>query len=188
LAYHPNAGPRFVGYRGIKKDGTGWAGWSLGWFVEKSCTACTKHGDSCLPVVVNDFGDINLGACVWCKARAVGCNTAQRRGRQAKAKVAEEPKDNKRKASKADSGASKAEGPSPKKVKSRSVIEESEEEWEGIEDKENGPQASGEGQEAEEVREEVEGVWEGVEEVREEVMEEVRESAWLTEEANQRRP
>jgi hypothetical protein len=159
----------------MKKDGTGWAGWSLGRFIEKSCTVCTKRGNSCLRVVVNDYGDIDLGACVWCKARSVGCNTAQRRGRRAKVKVAKEPKDSKRKASEVDSGATEAKGPSPKKVKSRSVIEDSEEEWEGIEDKENGPQASGEGQEAEEVREEVEGVQEGVEEVQEEVTEEVRE-------------
>jgi hypothetical protein len=146
----------------MKKDGTGWAGWSLGRFVEKSCTACTKRGDSCLRVVVNDFGDIDLGACVWCKACSVGCSTAQRRGRQAKTKVAEEPKDGKRKASEVDSGASEAEEPSPKKVKSRSVIEDSEEEWEeweGIEDKGDWPQESGEGQEAEAVRE-VTGGWE----------------------------
>jgi hypothetical protein len=46
----------------MKKDGTDWAGWSLGRFVEKSCAACKKRGDSCLHVVVNDLGDIDLGA------------------------------------------------------------------------------------------------------------------------------
>jgi hypothetical protein len=157
MVYHPNTGPRFVGYRGQKKDGTGWADWSLGRFVEKSCAACMKRGDSCLRVVVNDFGDIDLGACVWCKACSVGCSTAQRRGRQAKAKGTEEAKDGKRKASEVDSEVSEGEAPSPKKAKSRSVIEDSEEEWEEW----NGIQ-------------ETEEIWEGVEDVRE-VVEEVRE-------------
>jgi hypothetical protein len=160
MAYHPNAQPRFVAYRGMKKDGTGWGSWALGAFVEKSCAACRKRGDSCLRVVVDDFGDVDLGACVWCKARSVRCSTAQRRGRQANAKETEEAKDGKRKASEVNSEASEGEGPSPKKAKSMSVVEESEEEWEewnGI-------------QENEEVREQV-----VTEEIREEVVEEVRE-------------
>jgi uncharacterized protein YoxC len=149
----------------MKKDGTGWGSWALGSFVEKPCAACKKRGDSCLRVVVDDFGDVDLGACVWCKARSVGCSTAQRRGRgrPSKAKAKEEPKQ-KRKASEMESESSEGEEPSPKKARSESVAVHSEEEWEewnGI-------------QEAEEVREEVEEVGEVVEEVRD-VTEEVRE-------------
>jgi hypothetical protein len=75
----------------MKKDGTGWGSWALGAFVEKSCAACRKRSDSCLRVVVDDFGDLDLGACVWCKARSVGCSTAQRhgQGRPSKAKAKE---------------------------------------------------------------------------------------------------
>jgi hypothetical protein len=161
----------------MKKDGEG--AWSLGRFVENPCAVCKKRGDSCLRVVINDFADIDLGACVWCKARSVGCSTAQCRGRggvgKAKAKDEEDPK-RKRKASEIDSKASEGKAPSPKKVKSRSVIEDSEEEWEGIEDKGDCPKESGEEQEVEEVREVMEEVWEEVtEEVWEEVTEEVRE-------------
>jgi hypothetical protein len=134
--------------------------------------ACKKHSDSCLRVIVNDFGDIDLGACIWCKARSVGCSTAQRRGRGGvtQAKDEEDPT-GKRKASDIESEASNNEEPSPKKVKLRSVIEDSEEEWEeweGIEDKGDWPKESGEEQEVEEV-------WEVTEEVREEVREEVME-------------
>jgi hypothetical protein len=173
MAYHPNAPPRYVAYRGMKKDGSGWAGWSLGSFVEKSCAACKKRGDSCLRVVVDDFGDVDLGACVWCKARSVRCSTAQIRGRQAKAKGAESTKGGKRKASEVDSEASEGEKPMAKKAKSASIVEESEEEfeeWNGILEAEEFRK----GMVTEEVREEVEGVQEVVEEVRE-VAEEVRE-------------
>jgi uncharacterized protein YoxC len=175
MAYHPNAPPRYVAYRGMKKDGSGWAGWSLGSFVEKSCAACKKRGDSCLRIVVDDFGNVDLGACVWCKARSVRCSTAQLRGRQAKAKGAEGTKGGKRKASEVDSEASEGERPLPKKAKLVSVVEESEEEWEEW----NRIQATEEVREdmvTEEIREEVEEVREVVEEVRE-VTEEVREVA-----------
>jgi hypothetical protein len=167
MAYHPIL-PRFIGYRGSKREG-GYGDWALGRIVEKLCAACTKRGDSCLRVVVNDFGDIDLGACVWCKARSVACSTVQRGGRTSKAKVktAEDPKD-KRNVSEMDSEESEEELLA-KKFKSNSVIEESEEEWEewdGIQDQEEWPKESGEVQEVDEVREEVEEVWEEVEEVR----------------------
>jgi hypothetical protein len=75
MAYHLNARSRFICYRGLKKDGS-WGNWSLGRFVKKPSAACKKCGDSCLHVVIDDFGDID--ACVWCKARLVGCSIAQR--------------------------------------------------------------------------------------------------------------
>jgi hypothetical protein len=130
---------------------------------------------------VNDFGDIDLGACVWCKARSVACSTAQRRRRggpsKPKAKEAEVPEENKQKVSEVESEDSEEE-PLAKKFKSKSVIEDSEEEWEewnGIEDEGEQPKELGEEQGTEEVREEVEEVREVVEEVREEITEEVRE-------------
>jgi hypothetical protein len=111
---------------------------------------------------VNDYGDIDLGACVWCKARLVGCSTVQRRGcvgaSKAKVKDAVEPKEIKRKASEVDSEESEEE-PLAKKFKLNSIIEDSEEEeWEGIQDKGDWPKDSGEERETEEVREEVEEV------------------------------
>jgi hypothetical protein len=162
MAYHPNAGPQFIFYRGSKKDGS-WGNWALGQFVEKPCAACKKHGDSCLCVVVDDFGDIDLGACVWCKAHSVSCSTAQRQGRggvsKAKAKADEEPKEGKRKASEVkQSEDDDGEEPLAKRVKSQSVMEDSEEEWEHILDKGEWPEESCETRETEEVREEDEGV------------------------------
>jgi hypothetical protein len=52
---------------------------------------------------------------------------------KAKAKDEEEPKE-KRKASEVDSEESESKEPLVKKVKSQSVIEDSDEEWEGIQD------------------------------------------------------
>jgi hypothetical protein len=125
--------------------------------------ACAKRGDSCLCVVVNDFGDIDLGACVWCKARSVACSTAQRRRRggpsKAKPKEAEVPKEIKRKVSEVESEDSE-EDPLAKKYKLRRAIGEREEEWEewdGIQG-EDWPKELSEIREVEEVREEVEEV------------------------------
>jgi hypothetical protein len=78
--------------------------------------ACKKRGDSCFQVVMDNFGDIDLGACIWCKTRAVGCSTALRRhrGGKSKAKVDddEEPKGGKSKLSEVEeSEESKGEGP-----------------------------------------------------------------------------
>jgi uncharacterized protein YukE len=105
------------------------------------------------------------------------CSTVQRRwrGGASKAKDEEDPK-GKHKVSEVESEDSE-EKPLAKKFKSRSVLEECEEEWEewdGVQDKEDWPKDSGEEREAEEVREEIEEVREVVKEVREEV-EEVRE-------------
>jgi hypothetical protein len=147
MAYHPNASPRFIGYRGLKKEG-GWGDWSLGWIVEKPCTACKKCGDSCLRV-------IDLGPCVWCKARSVGCSTAQRhhRGGVSKARKEDKAKSGKQKMSEIEgSEDSEGEGPSSKKVKSRSVIEDSDEGVDRIQDKEDRLKDSGEVEEAEEVQ------------------------------------
>jgi hypothetical protein len=137
------------------------------------------RGDSCLHVIVNNFGDIDLGACVWCKARSVACSTAQRRGRRSKAKAKEEPKQ-KRKASEMGSEASEGEATLLKKTKSRSVVEDSEEEWEewdGVQDKGNWPKDSGEEIEAEEVREEIREEVEEVQEVVEKVRKEDKKEA-----------
>lgn len=132
MAYHPEASPIFVMYRSSKKAG-GWGGWSLGKHVDNACAACRKRGDSCLRVVVSDHGDVDLGACVWCRTRAVGCSTAQRHRRVGarKSKVESEPKSDKRKRSEVeDSEDDEGEEPSSKRVKSRSVIEDSDgEDW-----------------------------------------------------------
>jgi hypothetical protein len=75
MVYHPNASPRFIRYRSSDKAG-GWGDWFPGRIVEKLSAVCKKRSDSCLCVIMDDFGDIDLGACVWCKARSVGCSTA----------------------------------------------------------------------------------------------------------------
>jgi nucleolar protein 58 len=75
-----------------------------------------------------------------------------------KEKDVEELKD-KRKASEMGSDGSEGEEPLVKKVKSRSVIEDSEEEWEGIPDKGDWWKDSGEVAETEEILEGTEGVW-----------------------------
>jgi hypothetical protein len=119
--------------------------------------ACRKHGDSCLCVVVDDFGGVDLGACVWCKTQSVGCSTAQCRcrGGVSKAKVKSEgSKGGKQKACEVEESEEReGEGPSSKKVESHSVIEDSGEEGDWHQDRENRPKKDmGEAKVAQEIR------------------------------------
>jgi hypothetical protein len=88
MAYHPNATPNFIVYRSSDKGG-GWGSWSLGKTIEKLCTVCRKRGDSRLRVIVDDLGNVDLGACMWCKTHSVGCSTTlhHHQGGKGKAKA-----------------------------------------------------------------------------------------------------
>jgi hypothetical protein len=101
----------------------------LGRTVEKPCVLCRKCGSSCLCVVVNDFGDVDLGACMWCRTWSVGCSITLHRcqGAVSKARTEDMPKSGKRKVSEVDKSED-SKVTSPRKVKSRRVIEDSDEE------------------------------------------------------------
>ena len=45
---------------------------------ERACTTCIKQKNTCLCWIVDTYGDINLGACVWCQERSVWRSIAQR--------------------------------------------------------------------------------------------------------------
>jgi hypothetical protein len=131
MAYHLNTLPNLIAYRGLKKVG-GWGDWALGSTIEK---ACRKHSNTCLHLVPDDFGDMDMGACVWCKTQSVGCSIAlhHRQGVVSKERMEEKPRVEKRKVSMVDeSKDSEGEVPSPRKVKSCKIIVDSkEEEWLG---------------------------------------------------------
>src|SRR3979490_874656 len=41
------------------------------------CTNCKKQGNTCLCRVIDLYRDVDLGACVWCLVRGVGCSIKQ---------------------------------------------------------------------------------------------------------------
>ena len=44
---------------------------------EKACAMCVKRSNMCLRRVIDVYGDVDLGACVWCQERSVWCSIAQ---------------------------------------------------------------------------------------------------------------
>src|SRR3979490_2532115 len=42
------------------------------------CTNCKKRGNTCLRRVIDLYGDVDLGACIWWSVRGVGCSIKQR--------------------------------------------------------------------------------------------------------------
>ena len=44
---------------------------------EKACAMCVKRKNTCLRWVIDVYGDVDLGACVWCQERSVRCSIAQ---------------------------------------------------------------------------------------------------------------
>ena len=45
---------------------------------KKACATCVKRKNTCLRRVIDVYGDVDLGACVWCQERSVRCLIAQR--------------------------------------------------------------------------------------------------------------
>ena len=46
---------------------------------EKVCVTCVKRSNTCLRRVIDAYGDVDLGACVWCQEQSVRCSIAQDR-------------------------------------------------------------------------------------------------------------
>jgi hypothetical protein len=105
--------------------------------------------------MVDNFGNMDLGACMWCRTCSVGCSTAQcqRRGGARKAQTESKPTSGKRKVSKVEeSEDDEGEGTLSKKVKLWWVIEDSDKEGDWLQDREDRPKKDmGEVEVAEEV-------------------------------------
>ena len=68
----------FVAYHNASladsKDVTNWRNACAS---EKACMMCVKRNNMCLCRVIDTYGDIDLGACVWCQEGSVWCSIAQ---------------------------------------------------------------------------------------------------------------
>ena len=63
-------------YRKVQGNGTSEAPWLEARVAERICSNCKKRGNSCLRKFVG--GDVDLGACVWCAQRGIGCSISKR--------------------------------------------------------------------------------------------------------------
>ena len=69
----------FVAYRNtLLADSEDVTNWRNARTSEKVCMTCVKRKNTCLRWVIDIYGDIDLGACVWCQERSVRCSIAQR--------------------------------------------------------------------------------------------------------------
>ena len=78
MRYNINRSNVFVVYRNASladsEDNTNWRNAHAS---AKACTMCVKQGNTCLHWIVDTYGNIDLGACVWCQERSVQCSIAQ---------------------------------------------------------------------------------------------------------------
>jgi hypothetical protein len=79
MRYNIDGSNVFVAYRNASladsEDDTNWRNARAS---EKACATCVKRKNTCLRRVIDVYGDVDLGACVWCQERSVRCSIAQR--------------------------------------------------------------------------------------------------------------
>src|SRR3979490_10977 len=74
-----SAGNMFIVYRDAKlADTNDDSSWRNARSANPPCTNWKKRGNTCLRRVIDLYGDVDLGACVWCSVRGVGCSIKQR--------------------------------------------------------------------------------------------------------------
>ena len=78
MRYNIDRSNVFVAYRNASltdsKDDTNWHNAHT---LEKACATCVKRKNTCLRQVIDVYGNVNLGACVWCQECSVQCSIAQ---------------------------------------------------------------------------------------------------------------
>ena len=68
----------FVAYRNASlADSEVDTNWHNARASEKACATCVKRKNTCLHWVIDVYGDVDLGACIWCQERSVRCSIAQ---------------------------------------------------------------------------------------------------------------
>src|SRR3979490_2406418 len=108
-----SAGDTFIVYRDAKlADMNDNSTWRNARSANPPCTNCKKRGNTCLRRVIDLYGDVDRGACVWCSVRGVGCSIKQQvRGARGAGSPKKSSGKGKRKASEVSDG-SRGEGPS----------------------------------------------------------------------------
>ena len=79
MQYNIDRSNVFVAYRNaLLADSKDDMNWRNARTSEKACATCVKRSNTCLRWVIDVYGNVDLGACVWCQERSVRCSIAQR--------------------------------------------------------------------------------------------------------------
>ena len=78
MRYNIDGSNVFIAYRNASladsEDNTNWCNACAS---KRACTTCIKRKNTCLRQVIDTYGDVDLGACVWCQEQSVQCSIAQ---------------------------------------------------------------------------------------------------------------
>ena len=78
MRYNIDGSNVFVAYQNASlADSEDDTNWHNARTSEKACATCMKRKNTCLRRVIDVYGDVDLGACVWCQERSVRCSIAQ---------------------------------------------------------------------------------------------------------------
>ena len=78
MRYNIDRSNIFVAYRNASlADSEDDMNWCNARASEKACVTCVKQKNMCLHRVIDVYGDVDLGACVWCQERSVQYSIAQ---------------------------------------------------------------------------------------------------------------
>ena len=127
MRYNIDGSNVFIAYRNAlladSKDDTNWRNTHAS---EKVCMTCIKRKNTSFHWVIDMYGDVNLGACIWCQEQSVQCSIAQRgrvgKGSGEKRKRSEKGKEKAERTS--DEEDSLDEEPLVKKAKVTEVVTE----------------------------------------------------------------
>ena len=68
MRYNIDGSDVFVAYRNASlADSEDNSNWCNARASERACTTCVKRKNTCFCRVVDVYGDVDLGACVWCQ-------------------------------------------------------------------------------------------------------------------------
>ena len=127
MRYNIDGSNVFIAYRNASlansEDDTNWHNTRAS---EKAYMTCIKRKNTCLHWVIDMYGDVDLGACIWCQERSMQCSIAQRghvgKGSSEKRKRSEKGKEKAERTS--DEEDSLDEEPLVKKAKVTEVVAE----------------------------------------------------------------
>ena len=68
MRYNIDRSNIFIAYQNASlTDSEDDSNWHNARASEKACMTCVKKKNTCLCWVIDMYGDINLGACIWCQ-------------------------------------------------------------------------------------------------------------------------
>ena len=78
MRYNIDGSNVFIAYRNASlADSEDNSNWHNARASEKACTMCVKRTNTCLRRVIDTYGNVDLGACIWCQECSVWCSIAQ---------------------------------------------------------------------------------------------------------------